>query len=126
MLTLPCLIRKGFKVLASCFRPFNQQREVLAVERNNFSASSSLSFGAAFTSTIPPTPTSLLPPSYPKRPSPQTHHPSMYSQASMKSQAMATSSLIESRRPEAKTIIHTSDKDKIHRRHRPVIGAAQM
>jgi hypothetical protein len=41
----------------------------------------------------------------------QTHHPVTYSQASTGIQAMTAPSLVESRRPEAKVIVDTSDED---------------
>jgi hypothetical protein len=48
---------------------------------------------------IPPTPTSVLPPGYPDRPPSQTHHPGMYSQASMQPRSMTAPSPIDSRGP---------------------------
>jgi hypothetical protein len=42
----------------------------------------------------------------------QTHHSVRHSHASMESQAMTAPSLVESRRPEAKTILDASDDDR--------------
>jgi hypothetical protein len=48
-------------------------------------------------SSIPPTPTSVLPPGYPDRPPSQTHHPALYSQASMQPRAMTAPSPVDTR-----------------------------
>ena len=67
--------------------PYNRNYESL---HNNMPPSS-------HPNNIPPTPTSVLPPSYSDRPPSQTHHSAMYSQPNMQPRALTASSPVDAR-----------------------------